>query len=86
MKEESYRIPGTNGRLPVMGHLTACRRCGRKVLVELALIGAPHHVAVMVTCGECLEPSEQMRREHPEIVSAVEKWLRDGSEPNEPEA
>jgi len=32
MEDETYRIPGTNGRFPIMGHLTACRKCGRKVL------------------------------------------------------
>lgn len=87
MSDESYLIPGTNGRRPVMGHLTACRKCGRKVLVELALIGTPHHIAVMVNCGECLEePSERIRKEHPEILAQVEKWLHGRSNQTEPEA
>jgi hypothetical protein len=86
MKDETYRIPGTNGSLPVMGRLTACHKCGRKVLVEMGLIGVPHHVGLSVTCGECIVPTEQMRKEHPEIVSKVENWLRGDSECDEPEA
>ncbi|MHB1425109.1 MAG: hypothetical protein ACYC3I_18210 [Gemmataceae bacterium] len=86
MNDETYRLPRTSGRLSVMGHLTACRTCGRKILVEMALIGTPHHVGVSVNCGECLVLTDQMRKEHPEIASKFESWLKGGSQRDEPEA
>jgi hypothetical protein len=85
MNDYTYRLPGKNGGLSVMGHMTACKKCGRKVLVEMGLIGVPHHVGLVVTCGECVEPSEQIRKEHPEIVSKVENWLHGGTGQDEPE-
>lgn len=78
MKDETYHIPGANDRLAVRGHLTACRKCGRKILVEMGLIGSTHHVGVTATCGECLMLSEQLRKEQPEIASKVERWLQGG--------
>ncbi len=80
MNHETYHLPGTSGSLPVMGHLTACHKCGRKVLVEMGLIGTPHHIGVSVTCGECLVVSEQFRKEQPEVLSKLESWLRGGRE------
>jgi hypothetical protein len=82
MNDEVYRLPGKNDGLPMMGHLTACHRCGRKVLVELVLIGVPHHVKVLVTCGECLVLSEQIRKAQPAITAKIEAWLQtDQAEP-----
>ena len=77
MKDDSFHIPGKNGGLSIMGHLASCHKCGRKVMVQLVLFGVPHHAQVILTCAECVEPSEQMRKEHPEIVSKVENWLHD---------
>ena len=67
----------------VMGHLTACKKCGRKMLVEMALIGAQHHLGVTVTCGACLVVPEQFREEYPEIVSKIERWLQRGQKSTE---
>ena len=64
--------------LTVMGHLTACHKCGRKMVVEMALIGVPHHTGVSVTCGGCLVVTEQIRKGHPEVASHIERWLHDG--------
>jgi hypothetical protein len=55
--DETYYIDGDQG-LAVLGYLTACHKCGRKILVEMGLIGVPHHTGVSVTCGECLVLSE----------------------------
>lgn len=66
--------------LTVMGHLTACHKCGRKMVVELPLIGVPHHLGVTVTCGECLVMTDEFRKEHPKIASKVEDWLHAGRE------
>ena len=64
--------------LTVMGHMTACHKCGRKMVVEMALIGVPHHLGVTVTCGDCLVVTEQFRKEHPEVASQIERWLHAG--------
>ena len=64
--------------LTTVGHLTACNKCGHKILIEMALIGSQHHVGVTATCGDCLVVPEQFRKEHPEAVSKVEKWLQRG--------
>jgi hypothetical protein len=77
MADEADDTYSLQGDLDVMGHLTACRQCGRKILVEMALIGVPHHVGISATCGECLVLSEQFRKEHPRIIAKIEKWLHD---------
>jgi len=76
-EDDTYYI---DGDLTVMGHLTACNKCGRKILVEMVLIGAQHHVGVSVTCGDCLVVPEQFRKEQPEIASKIESWLQGGRE------
>jgi hypothetical protein len=72
--DDTYLINGDHG-MTVMGHLTACHKCGRKILVEMGLFGVPHHTGLSVTCGECLVLSEQFCEEQPEIVSKIESWL-----------
>ena len=67
-----------DGDFTVVGHLTACSKCGRKMLVEMALIGSQHHVGVTVVCGNCLVVTEEFRKEHPKIVSTIENWLHEG--------
>jgi hypothetical protein len=73
--DDTYYIEGD---LDVMGHLTACQKCGRKLVVELALIGVPHHVGVYVTCGNCLVLPGQFRKEQPAISAKIDGWLHDG--------
>ena len=55
---------------------TACRKCGRKILVEMGLIGVPHHSWIMVTCAECVQPpiNDAFRGNHPEAAAEIEKW------------
>lgn len=77
--DETYLIDGDFG-LTVMGHLTACHKCGRKILVEMGLFGVPHHTGVSVTCGECLVLSKKFRKEQPEIVAKIESWLSSHNE------
>jgi len=72
--DDTYSIEGDHG-LTVLGHLTACHKCGRKILVEMGLIGVPHHTGISVTCGECLVLSKRFHKEQPEIVAKIESWL-----------
>jgi len=83
LSDETYYRPRTNNSVAVSGHLTACRKCGRKILVEMGMIGSTHHFGVSATCGECLVLSEQIRKEQPEIVSKIERWLH-GERENTP--
>jgi len=72
--DNTYFLDGDHG-LAVLGQLTACSKCGRKILVEMGLIGVPHHTSISVTCGECLVLSKKFRKQQPEIVSKIERWL-----------
>ena len=56
----------------------ACSKCGRRILVEMGLIGVPHHSWVMVTCAECLQVpvAEAFRERRPDAAAEIEKWLQ----------
>jgi hypothetical protein len=59
-------------------HLVRCARCGRKILVEIALNGNSHNVHVSATCGECLRDrplSAGFRGDHPMEARMIEEWL-----------
>jgi len=72
-RDDTYYIEGD---LDAMGHLTACSQCGRKILVEMALFGVAHPAGLTVICGECLVLPDKFRKEQPEIVAKIERWLR----------
>ena len=38
----------------MIGQLEVCPKCGRKILVERALIGTNHTTLTLVTCWDCL--------------------------------
>ena len=52
VKEDKYEFP-------VVGNLAECGKCGRKILVERALIGVNHTMSTIATCWECLKPETQ---------------------------
>ena len=37
-----------------LGQLVKCEKCGRKILVERALLGVNHTLDIKATCWECL--------------------------------
>ena len=57
---------------------TACHKCGRKILVEMGLIGVPHHPLLMVTCAECVQIpiNDSFREKNPEAAMEIERWLQ----------
>lgn len=67
--------PGAAFGMTVMGHMVECGKCKRKILVEMPLIGVPHHTGVQVTCGDCLVLADSFRNEYPEQAKQVEEWL-----------
>ncbi|MCI0407559.1 MAG: hypothetical protein L0191_03180 [Acidobacteria bacterium] len=54
-----------------------CRHCGRKILVEMGLIGVPHHTWVHATCAACipLPINETFRAQSPAAAVDLEQWL-----------
>lgn len=58
--------------------LKACRKCGRKILVEMGLIGSPHHSWIMATCAECVQTpiNDAFKEKHPGAAAEIEKWLQ----------
>ena len=57
---------------------TACQKCGRRILVEMGLIGVPHHSWIMVTCAECIQVplAEAFRERRSEAAAEIGKWLQ----------
>lgn len=43
---------------PMRGKLVECK-CGKKILVERALIGSDHCIGVNAVCWDCLTPDQQ---------------------------
>ena len=52
-------MAGKTPEFPVVGKLACCHKCGRKILVERALIGVNHTLDVIATCWECLDEETQ---------------------------
>jgi len=73
--EKSYYIPAT-AEFPfaAAGEFLSCRKCGRKILVEMGINGTIHHLGTSVTCADCLEIRDEFRQKFPEIVKQIEEW------------
>jgi len=59
-------------------YMVQCEACRRKILVEIALVGAGHNAFVEAICGECLRrsgPDPEFERKYPEVVEDVRRWL-----------
>ena len=58
-----------------------CNKCGRKILVEMALIGIPHHTGVSATCADCVDmttPQAQLlAKQHPDVAKELAEWFRE---------
>lgn len=74
MSEKGYYIPAGGGGLATVGEFCECRKCGRKIIVEMGLIGTQHHVGTGVTCADCLEINDKFKQEFPEIAQRIENW------------
>jgi len=74
--KRTFHIPARPGRgLALCGHFAQCGKCKRKVLVEMPLIGVPHHTDVLVTCADCLVVSDSFKTDFPEQAKQIEEWL-----------
>ena len=56
---------------------TACQGCERPILVEMGLIGVPHHTWVLATCAACivLPISDTFMTQSPDAASAIAAWV-----------
>ena len=64
------------GEFDVVGSFLKCPKCGKKILVEVALCGTNHNVGITVICAECVIIVEEFRLSHPEQTAAIEKWAK----------
>lgn len=58
-----------------------CGKCGRKILVEVLLIGSNHNADVMVNCAECLKKSgvhPEFKKRYSKAASDIERWISEG--------
>lgn len=75
--EETYYLPPIYEPEYIpggMGHMLKCRKCKRKILVSMGLIGTVHHMGTCVVCAECLEVVEEFRKQHPDIAKRLDDW------------
>lgn len=53
-------------------HKLVCSTCGKKILVEIHLIGVSHNASVSASCAECIgEPSPKFVADHPNEAKAI---------------
>jgi len=60
-------------------HMLRCRKCQRKIIVEVGLLGVDHTSMISVICAECLRQdglSKSFRRKHPEESREMEEWIK----------
>lgn len=67
--------PGTAFGMAVMEYLIQCSKCKRKILVEMPMIGVPHHTGISAMCGECLVVADSFKSVYPEQAKEIEEWL-----------
>jgi len=76
--DNTFYIPGNAG-ISLMGHLLKCTKCGRKIAMQVGLIGTVHHVQPSVTCGECLDIDQAFATQYPEVTEQLEEWKKSNS-------
>ena len=58
-----------------MGHyMCACRKCGRKILIEMVFFGVQHNGEPIVTCANCIAISKSFAEQFPEQAKIFEAW------------
>lgn len=60
--------------LASMGHLVACHKCKKKIMVSMGINGTIHHSTPSVVCAECLEVPEDFATKHPDIAAQIAEW------------
>lgn len=60
-----------------------CKKCGRKILVEIGLIGTPHNTEPVVTCAACLVIASQYKEKFPAQAQDIEDWQKQTARGNQ---
>ena len=58
----------------IVGHFLKCSKCGKKSVVEIALNGTDHNVCIFIHCAECMEISEDFKKNHSESAKKIEDF------------
>lgn len=74
---KGFQFKSESGFLDVYGYIVECNVCRRKVFLEFAVNGSPHHSEPQITCGECLVISDGYRAAHPEAAILIEEALNE---------
>ena len=72
--ENAFFIPPNEHGMALCGHKLKCNKCKRKILIQLPLIGVPHHTDAFAVCGECLEIDENFEKLFPELAKNLKEW------------
>lgn len=57
-----------------------CQTCGRKILVEVLLIGTNHNASIVASCAECLQKRKdfpafkKFKKQHPQEAKDILAW------------
>lgn len=70
-KDDTYYVDGDT---PVLGYLSECPKCHRKILIETCLCGANHNIGVTAICAECVEIPTEFQKSNPDICDKIKKW------------
>jgi hypothetical protein len=73
-EDKSYYIEAKDERLPSIGYMLECPKCKRKIHVAMGLIGTVHHFTPTAMCAECLEITDEFRKEFLDICKQIEEW------------
>jgi len=63
---------------PYTYHKLACTKCGRKIIVEVLLIGVDHTASITAVCAECLKKgvNKEFAEKNPEAAKDIEEWIK----------
>lgn len=61
----------------IQGSFLTCRKCGRRILVEIVLCGVSHNTSITATCAQCIGTvNEEFKARHPEAAQKIEEFIR----------
>lgn len=80
MDNSLYFAAKDDGCIDGMTHLLSCRKCKRKIMVSIYLMGTIHHAGTAVECAECVEIKDDFKKEFPKECLIIETWINGSSD------
>ena len=62
----------------IIGYCLQCKKCHKKIMIELTMIGTSHHLSPVITCAECVSLTEEFQQKHPDITQQIKDWKENG--------